>query len=60
MNANVKKYLDTATKMMKFLKTDPQANVQELEKECAQYWDELTDEQKMYVDEQTIRISQFL
>jgi len=57
---HVEHYLDSATQMMKLLKKDPKADVKDLEEKCAEYWNELTDEQKMQVDEQTIRISQFL
>ena len=53
-------YLDIATQMLKILKKDPKADVKELEIKCAEYWNQLTEEQQMYVDEQTIRISQFL
>jgi len=57
---STKLYLDAATQMMKLLKKDSKANVKDLEEKCVKYWNELTDQQKMYVDEQTIRISQFL
>ena len=57
---STKLYLDAATQMMKLLKKDSKANVKDLEEKCVRYWNELTDQQKMYVDEQTIRISQFL
>lgn len=56
----VKRYLDAATQMMRLLKKDSKIDVKDLEEKCVKYWNELTDQQKMYVDEQTIRISQFL
>ena len=55
-------YLDLATEFMKLCnagKSDCD-RVKELEKEMAEHWNKMTEQEKLYVDEQTIRISQWL
>jgi hypothetical protein len=62
MSELCKNYLDDATKFFKLMadhKKDTQ-EAKDLEKSCASYWNLMTDKEKMYVDEQTIRISQWL
>ena len=55
-------YLDLATELMKLCNAGKSKcdRVKVLEKELAKHWNKMTEEEKMYVDEQTIRISQWL
>ena len=66
--SNTQKYLDKATELMKLVHAGEQCvppvktsrSIQGLEKELAELWNKMSEEEKLYVDEQTIRISQWI
>ena len=57
-----KEYLDRATDLLRLVKSGQKETkeIKDLEEQCRCLWDLMTDEEKDYVGEQTIRIGQWL
>ena len=55
-------YLKDSTELFKLINAQKQETeeAKKLEKNLASYWNQMTEEEKLYVDEQTIRISQWI
>jgi len=58
----INNYLEKATELMRLANQakELEEKINTLELELADYWPQMTIEEQMYVDEQTVRIGQFL